>query len=57
MIVKINNKLILFEMDKYNNSSELYLSLWKNMYNIELNKESLNVKNLGEFINNKKIFI
>ena len=57
MITKINHELILFDLDKYNNTSKLYLSLWKKMYNIDLKQETLNIQNIKDYLHDKKKYI
>ena len=57
MIIKINNELILIDVNKYNSSSELYLSLWKKIYNINIEKKEFDIQDISDFLNNKKIFI
>lgn len=57
MIVKINNKLISFNINEYNNTKEMYISIWKKLYDIELNQPSTNIDNFKLYIHNKNIYI
>ena len=57
MITKINNNIINFDLNKYNNTKEMYIDLWKKMYNIELKQTQTNIDNFKLYINNKNIYI
>ena len=57
MITKINHELILIDLDKYNNTSKLYLSLWKKMYNIDLKQDTLNIQNIKDYLDDKIKYI
>ena len=57
MIIKIDTELLVIDANNYNSSSQLYLSLWKKLYNIEIKKESLDIEDISSYIKNKKIFI
>ena len=57
MITKINNNIINFNINKYNNTKEMYIDLWKKMYNIELKQSQTNIDNFKLYIDNKNIYI
>tara|TARA_Y100000389_G_C17395848_1_gene482447 strand:+ start:140 stop:313 length:174 start_codon:yes stop_codon:yes gene_type:complete len=57
MIVKIDKDLIHFNVNDYNNTKEMYISLWKKLYNVELKQPSTNIDNFKLYIDNKNIYI
>lgn len=57
MITKINNNIMNFDINKYNNTKEMYINLWRQMYNIKLKQTETNTDNFKLYINNKNIYI
>jgi hypothetical protein len=57
MITKINNTLINIDVNKFNSTKQMYLSLWKEIYNIKLSNNSTNINNFKQYIHNKNIYI
>lgn len=57
MITKINNKLINIDINNYKTTKELYLNLWKELYNINLKTKTIDVNNFKLYINNENIYI
>ena len=57
MILKTNNKLIVFDINKYSSSKEMYKELWKILYNIKLKDNSTNIDNYKKYINNNIMYI
>ena len=57
MITKVNNKLINIDINNYKTTKELYLNLWKELYNINIKTKSINIDNFKLYINNENIYI
>ena len=57
MITKINNKLINININNYKTTKEMYLNLWKELYNINIKTKSINIDNFKLYINNENIYI
>ena len=57
MITKINNKLINIDVNKFNSTKQMYISIWKEIYNIKLNNNSTNIDNFKQYLNNNNIYI
>ena len=57
MIVKVNNEFIHIDMNEYTNTKSMYISLWKHMYNITLNSDSLNINGMNDYLKNNNIYI
>ena len=57
MILKANNKIIVFDINNYSSSKEMYKHLWKTLYNVNLKEESTNIDNLKEYIHNNIMYI
>ena len=57
MILKTNNKLIVFDINNYSSSKEMYKELWKILYNIHLKEDSTNIENFNQYINNNIMYI
>jgi len=57
MITKVNKKLINIDMNDYKTTKELYLNLWKKLYNINLKTKTINVNNFKLYINDENIYI
>ena len=57
MITKINNKIINININEFNSTKEMYVSLWSKIYNIKLNQTQTNIDNFKDYLNNKNIYI
>ena len=57
MILKTNNKLIVFDINNYSSSKQMYKNLWKILYNINLKEDSTNIDNFKQYINNNIMYI
>ena len=57
MITKINNKIINIDINEFNSTKEMYVSLWSKIYNIKLNQTQTNIDNFKDYLNNKNIYI
>ena len=43
------------EANKFNSTKQMYISLWKEIYNIKLSNNSTNIDNFKQYIHNKNI--
>lgn len=57
MITKINNKIINVDINEFNSTKEMYISLWSKIYNIKLNQTQTNIENFKHYLDNKNIYI
>ena len=57
MITKINNKIINIDINEFNSTKEMYVSLWSKIYNIKLNQTQTNIDNFKDYLKNKNIYI
>ena len=51
-IMSYKGEIVNFDMSKFNNDEEMYRTMWKILYNIDIPKERLPVKIQG----NKRLF-
>ena len=57
MITKINNTIINVDVNEFNSTKEMYISLWNKIYNIKLNQTQTNIEHFKHYLDNKNIYI
>ena len=50
-------KIVLINEKKYTSEKELYILIWKIKYNIDISKNTENIKSLLEYVNGHKFFV
>ena len=57
-IMSYEGEIVFFDLSKFNQDEEMYISLWKILYNIEIPKNDKDFLNsIVEYVNGEKILV
>ena len=57
-VMNYKGEIIYFDMSKFNNEKEMYIKLWKLMYNIDVPKKEKNfMESIVDYVNGEKLLV
>jgi len=57
-IMNYNGEIINFDVSKFNNDKEMYITMWKILYNIDIPKNEKDfLEDIVDYVNGEKLLV